>query len=124
MKFKMAHFNFNVKDLDVSLKFYKEMLGMKVARKHNAPDGSFKIVFLEDSYGSEFLLELTWLRDHQGKYDLGEEEYHLAFYVEDYEKIKKEHKEKGLVTYDTEGRGYHFILDPDGYWLEFFPFRK
>ncbi|MCK5129217.1 MAG: VOC family protein [Clostridiales bacterium] len=123
MKFRMAHLNLNVKDLDVSLKFYKEEIGMNEIRRHEAKDGSFIIVFLEDAYGTTFNLELTWLRDHPQKYDLGEEEYHLAFYIDEYEKVKQMHKDAGLITYDTEGRGYHFILDPDGYWLEFFPER-
>ena len=122
MKFKMAHFNLNVKDLDASLKFYKEHLNMKETVRHKAGDGSFIIVFLEDEFGTDFNLELTWLRDHPQAYDLGEEEYHLAFHVEEYDKLKKEHQEKGLICYDTEGKHYHFILDPDGYWLEFMPF--
>lgn len=121
MRFRMAHLNLNVRDLEKSLNFYKEHLKMKEVRRYEPESGAFIIVFLEDTYGTKFNLELTWLRDHPEKYDLGEEEYHLAFYVDEYTKLKKEHKEAGLITYDTEGRGYHFILDPDGYWLEFFP---
>ena len=121
MKFKMAHFNLNVKDLDASLKFYKEHLHMKEVRRSEPKDGSFIIVFLEDEFGTDFNLELTWLKNHPQAYDLGEEEYHLAFYVEEYDKLKKEHEEQGLITYDTTGKHYHFILDPDGYWLEFMP---
>jgi lactoylglutathione lyase len=124
MKFKLAHINFNVHDLDVSLKFYKEMFGMKEIRRREAEDGSFIIVFLEDEYNSDFKLELTWLRDHTEKYDLGEQEYHLAFHVEDYEKVKKEHQEKGLICYNTDGKPYHFVEDPDGYWLEFIPAKR
>lgn len=119
----MAHFNLNVKDLDASLNFYKDHLHMKEVRRSEPENGSFIIVFLEDEYGTDFNLELTWLRDHPQAYDLGEEEYHLAFHVEDYEALKKEHQEKGLICYDTEGKRYHFILDPDGYWLEFMPMR-
>ena len=123
MKFKMAHFNLNVKDLDASLKFYKEHLHMKEVRRSEPADGAFKIVFLEDEYGTDFHLELTWLSGHTQAYDLGEEEYHLAFHVEDYDALLKEHTEKGLIAYDTTGKHYHFILDPDGYWLEFMPAR-
>ncbi len=124
MKFKLAHFNLNVKDLDASLKFYKEHLNMKEVRRHEPEDGSFIIVFLEDEFGTDFNLELTWLRDHPEAYDLGEEEFHIAFHVEEYDKLKAEHEEKGLLAYDTTGKHYHFILDPDGYWLEFMPARK
>ena len=119
MKFKMAHFNFNVKDLDASLAFYKEHLHMKEVRRSIAPDGSFIIVFLEDEYGTDFNLELTWLKNHTQAYDLGDEEFHLAFHVEDYDALRAEHKAKGLMAFDTEGKPYHFIVDPDGYWLEF-----
>lgn len=59
--------------------------------------------------------------DHPDKYDLREEKFHLGFYVSNYDEVKQEHKDKGLICYDTEGKHYHFILDPDGYWLEFFP---
>ena len=124
MKFRLAHLNLNVKDMDASLKFYKEQLGMREVKRYKPEDDSFIIVFLEDEYKTKFNLELTWMRNHPQKYDLGEEEYHLAFYVDEYEKLKKQHKEAGLISYDTEGKGYHFILDPDGYWLEFFPERK
>ena len=47
MKFKMVHENYNVKDLDASLAFYKEALGLTEVRYINATDGSFIIVFLE-----------------------------------------------------------------------------
>lgn len=123
MRFKMAHYNLNVKDMDVSLTFYKETLNMKESSRSVPEDGSFIIVYLVDEFNTDFKLELTWLRDHPQAYDLGEEEYHLAFYVEEYDKLKAEHEEKGLICYNTEGKPFHFILDPDGYWIEFFPMR-
>ena len=48
------HFNFNVLDLERSLAFYKEALNLSPAREKEAPDGSFKLVFLEDEAGSPF----------------------------------------------------------------------
>lgn len=72
------HFNFNVADLDKSLAFYKEALGLEpVGERKAAADGSFIIVYLGDGK-TDFRLELTWLRDHPQKYDLGECEFHLA----------------------------------------------
>ena len=59
---KFNHFNFNVLDLDKSLKFYDETLGLKPVREKEAKDGSFKLVYLDDGL-SDFTLELTWLRD-------------------------------------------------------------
>lgn len=64
------HFNFNVLDLERSLKFYEEALGLKPVREKNAADGSFKIVYLGDGQ-TGFTLELTWLRDRKEPYNLG-----------------------------------------------------
>ena len=75
---KFNHFNFNVLDLDKSLAFYKEALGLEPVREKEASDGSFKLVYLGDGL-TEFQLELTWLKDRDKPYDLGECEFHLAF---------------------------------------------
>mgnify|MGYP000841407059 CR=1 FL=1 len=64
MKFTFAHNNFNVIDLDKSLKFYEEALGLKEVRRKEAADGSFILVYLGDATTS-YQLELTWLRDCQ-----------------------------------------------------------
>ena len=57
---KFNHFNFNVLDLNKSLAFYKEALGLVPVREKDASDGSFKLVYLGDGV-SDFTLELTWL---------------------------------------------------------------
>ena len=62
MKFTFAHNNFNVVNLEKSLKFYEEALGLTEVRRKEAADGSFIIVFLGDGE-SKHRLELTWLRD-------------------------------------------------------------
>ena len=81
MKFKFAHNNFNVTDLDRSLRFYEEALGLREVRRKEAEDGSFIIVYLGDGETGH-LLELTWLRDwEKDHYDLGDNEFHLAFTV-------------------------------------------
>ena len=67
--FQFNHFNFNVLDLEKSLKFYKEALGLDVVREKNSSDGSFKIVYLCD-HSSDFLFELTWMRDQKEPYNL------------------------------------------------------
>ena len=59
---KFNHFNFNVLDLNKSLAFYKEALGLEPVREKDASDGSFKLVYLGDGV-SDFTLELTWLKD-------------------------------------------------------------
>lgn len=123
MKFHFIHENFNVLDLEKSIKFYKEALGLEVVREKNAQDGSYKIVYLGDGM-TDFQLELTWLADRKEKYNLGDEEFHLAFRVDDYEAAYKKHQEMGCVAYVNEKMGIYFITDPDGYWLEVVPTRK
>ena len=70
MKFTFAHNNLNVYDLEKSLSFYKEALGLTVSRTKDADDGSFKLVYLGDGV-TPHLLELTWLRDWDRPYNLG-----------------------------------------------------
>lgn len=121
MTFTFAHNNINVYDLDKSLAFYEEMLGLKPVRVKEAEDKSFKLVFLGDSQGSEHKLELTWLRDRQNPYELGDNEIHLAFTTDDFDRAYAFHKEKGVVCYENTAMGVYFISDPDGYWLEIVP---
>ena len=122
MNFKMIHENFNVTDLDRSLAFYEEALGLTEVRRGQAADGSFIIVFLSNEAG-DFELELTWLRDHPQKYDLGEGEFHLAFRTDDFDAAHKKHQEMGCICFENEAMGLYFIEDPDGYWLEILPTR-
>ena len=110
MKFKFAHNNFNVTDLDRSLRFYEEALGLKEVRRKEAEDGSFIIVYLRD-----------WEKDH---YDLGDNEFHLAFTVDDFEAAHAKHQEMGCICFENEKMGIYFITDPDEYWLEIVPVRK
>ncbi|HIY09503.1 MAG TPA: VOC family protein [Firmicutes bacterium] len=121
MTFKFAHNNINVYDLEKSLAFYEEMLGLKPVKVKEAEDKSFKLVFLGDKEGSEHKLEITWLRDRQNPYELGDNEIHLAFTTDDFEKAYAFHKEKGVVCYENTAMGVYFISDPDGYWLEIVP---
>ncbi len=118
--FSFNHFNFNVSDLERSISFYREALGLDVVRRKEAEDGSFVIVFLGDGR-SDFRLELTALRDHPQKYDLGECEFHLAFCAADYEAAHKKHAEMGCICFENHAMGIYFILDPDGYWIEIVP---
>ncbi len=117
------HFNFNVRDLDRSLAFYQEALGLSEVRRISPDDGSFIIVYLSDGK-SAHQLELTWLRDRKEAYDLGECEFHLAFHVDDFDGTHKHHEEMGCICYENPGMGIYFIKDPDGYWLEIVPADK
>lgn len=120
MKFTFAHNNLNVYDLQKSLSFYKEALGLKVMRTTDATDGSFKLAYLGDET-TPHLLELTWLRDMDRPYELGDNEIHLAFQVDDFDAALAKHKEMGCVCFENPAMGIYFIEDPDGYWLEIVP---
>ena len=122
MNCKMIHENYNVTDLAASIAFYGKALGLHEVRRKTAADGSFIIAFLSNDT-SDFELELTWLRDHPQRYDLGECEFHLAFRAEDFDAAHALHKEMGCICYENEAMGIYFITDPDGYWLEIIPVR-
>lgn len=122
MKFTFNHFNFNVLDLQKSVKFYEDALGLKEVRRKEAPDGSFILIFVGDGV-TDFTLELTWMRDRTEPYDLGEQEYHLAMKVDNYEEAFNKHQEMGCIEYINKSMGIYFITDPDGYWIEIIPTR-
>ena len=118
--FKFNHFNYNILDLEKSMKFYEDALGLKEVRRKEAEDGSWKLVYLGDGK-SDFTLELTWLRDRKDPYNLGENEFHLAFVTEDYDAAYAKHKEMGCICFENPDFGIYFINDPDNYWIEIIP---
>ena len=121
IKSKFDHYNYNVLDLERSIAFYDKALGLKPDHQLKADDGSYIITYLKDS-GSSFLLELTWLRDWEKPYELGDNEQHLCIRVDgDYEQIRQFHKENDWVCYENHAMGLYFIEDPDGYWIEILP---
>ena len=120
--FTMIHENYNVSNLDVSISFYEKALGLHEVRRKNAADGSFVIVYMADDTET-FELELTWLRDHPQKYDLGECEFHLAFRTDDFAAAHEKHSQMGCICFENKTMGIYFIEDPDGYWLEIVPTR-
>jgi len=122
MNFKFAHNNYNVYDLNKSLDFYQEALGLREYKRKAPESGEFIIVYLGDG-SSTHLLELTWLRDWERPYNLGDNEIHLAFITDDYEASHQKHKEMGCICYENPAMGIYFINDPDGFWLEIIPTR-
>ena len=115
---RFDHFNFNVLDLQKSLAFYKEALGLEETRRIERPD--FTIVYLGDGK-TPHLLELTWIKDRTEPYDLGEDEFHLAFRTDDFEAAHAKHKAMGCICFENPAMGIYFITDPDNYWLEILP---
>ena len=120
MKFTFAHNNLNVYNLQKSLTFYKEALGLSVVRTKEASDGSFTLVYLGDGT-TPHQLELTWLRDMERPYELGDNEIHLAFTVDDFDAALSRHREMGCICFENPEMGIYFSEDPDGYWLEIIP---
>ena len=120
MEFKMDHQNFNVADLDKSIAFYQEALGLHEVRRNEAADGSYKIVYMGNEV-SNFQLELTWLRDWDKPYNLGDNEFHLALSVDDFGAAHHRHQQMGCICFENPAMGIYFISDPDGYWVEIIP---
>ncbi|WP_407707609.1 VOC family protein [Baileyella intestinalis] len=116
--FTFNHFNFNVKDLEKSLKFYKEALSLEPVKINDQPD--FTLVYLGDGK-TGFRLELTYLKDREEAYNLGELEYHLAITASDMKAAHDLHEKMGCICFENPAMGIYFIEDPDGYWIEIVP---
>ena len=122
IKARFDHFNINVTDLERSLAFYDRALGLKEISRKQADDGSFILAYLGDGE-TGFRLELTWLRDWDHAYNLGDNEFHLAFQVDDFAAAHHKHEQMGCICFENPAMGIYFISDPDGYWLEVIPSR-
>lgn len=114
-----------VGNLDRSIKFYTDILGMQVLRKEDFPDGKFTLAFV--GYGGErdyTVLELTHNWDTES-YDLGTAFGHIAIEVDDAYQACDKVKQAGGKVIREAGPMMHgttviaFIQDPDGYKIEF-----
>ncbi|WP_274584436.1 lactoylglutathione lyase [Neisseria leonii] len=122
---RLLHTMLRVGNLDRSLAFYQNILGMKLLRKHDYPEGRFTLAFI--GYGdesAETVIELTHNWDTES-YDLGNAFGHLAIEVDDaYAACEKVRQQGGKVVREA-GPMKHgstviaFIEDPDGYKIEF-----
>lgn len=115
MKARIVHENIHVLDLDKSLEFYEEALGMTEARRIKGDD--WQIVFI-DNDESDFQIELTWNEGRTEPYNNGGRDTHMAFRVDDYDAFYKLHEEMGCICFVNEKMGLYFIEDPDGCWIE------
>ena len=122
---RVLHTMLRVGDLDRSVKFYTDVLGMKLLRTSDYPDGEFTLAFV--GYGNEYentVLELTY---NYGKtsYEMGEAYGHLAIEVEDIYAECETVKAKGGKVVREAGPMKSgtlviaFLEDPDGYKIEF-----
>jgi lactoylglutathione lyase len=124
-KARLLHTMIRVKDLDASLKFYTELLGMKLLRKRDYPTGKFTLAFV--GYGDETdstVIELTHNWDQKEPYQLGTAFGHLAVGVPDVYKACEKLGAAGVKIPRPAGPMAHggsviaFIEDPDGYRIE------
>ncbi|WP_199241779.1 VOC family protein [Desulfosporosinus sp. Sb-LF] len=122
MKFRFDHNNINVFNLEKSLKFYKDALGLIEVKRHEQANGDFILVYLGDGV-TQHSLELTWLKERTETYNLGENEFHVAFTVDDFEAAYEHHRQMGCICYENKEMGIYFINDPDNYWVEILPTR-
>jgi lactoylglutathione lyase len=122
----LRYFGIRVSDLERSLRFYTELLGLKQVRGGTMYHGG-KWVLLEDPRSHQ-RLELNWYpRDSPfaTPYDSGEGLDHIGFKVEDakstYKKLVAKGATPALAPSDKNGvRGIYYLKDPDGNWIEFF----
>jgi len=120
--YRFAHNNINVVDIDRAVAFYEQALGLEVVNRRDSE--GFTLVFMGDGY-SQHKLELTWLKDFdKPRYDLGDNESHLCFTVDDYDASFARHREMDCICYVNEAMGLYFIEDPDGYWIEIVPAKR
>ena len=121
---RLLHTMLRVGNLDKSIGFYTEVLGMDLLRKKDYPDGRFTLVFL--GYGPESdntVLELTHNWDTE-EYDMGTAYGHIAIQVDDVYKACEVIRDKGGVITREPGPMKHgatilaFCRDPDGYSIE------
>ena len=124
-KSRLLHTMIRVRDLDASLNFYSNLLGMKVLRKRDYPTGKFTLAFV--GYGDETsnsVIELTHNWGQTEPYNLGSAFGHLAIAVPDVYRACEQLAAAGVKIPRPAGPMAHggsviaFIEDPDGYRIE------
>lgn len=121
MSVKMLHTCIRVKNLEESLKFYKEGLGLTETRRKDFPEHKFTLVYLSNE-ANGYEIELTYNYGAE-KYELGNGFSHVAIGVEKLEELRDKHIELGYEVTSLKGLpgekpGYYFVTDPDGYKVE------
>ncbi len=117
---KLLHTRYRLNDLERSVRFYKEVLGLREVRRHKSPRGS-ELVFLK-APGSEETIELCHF-PASGPVQVQPDLTHLAFEVASLEEFGRHLASKGLSYSDgphvrPDGSGFAFIDAPEGYEIE------
>ena len=111
-----------VMDLEKSLEFYKNALGLVETRRKDFPEHKFTLVYLSDTPDG-YEIELTYNYDPEKPYDLGNGFSHVAIGADDIVSLREKHMEMGYEVTDLKGLPgepprYYFVTDPDGYKVE------
>ncbi len=124
-KFRMLHTMVRVRDLETSIDFYTNLLGMRLLRREDFPEGRFTLAFV--GYGpeaDEAVIELTHNWDQDQPYQLGSGYGHIALGVRDIHGVCAELERRGAHIPRKPGPMKHgttviaFVDDPDGYKIE------
>ncbi|PHV71003.1 lactoylglutathione lyase [Sporanaerobium hydrogeniformans] len=122
MNYRMLHTCLRVMDLEKSIQFYREVLGLKETRRKDFKEHAFTLVYLSDDKAS-YELELTYNYHPEKPYEIGNGFSHIAVSVDDLEASHAELKALGYEVTDLKGLPgetprYYFVTDPDGYKVE------
>ena len=115
----MSHVCIRVLDLDRSLTFYRDALGLVPQRGMTMEDRGWHLVFLGDNE-TPFQLELCKEIARTQPYHLGDDTPHVAVTAKEFEALKARHRAEGRIVDELAG-GIYFIQDPDGHLLEILP---
>lgn len=124
IQFSLDHVMLRVLDLDKSLAFYRDILGMKVLRHTEYESGRFTNVFLSFNENAESSLELTYNWDQKEPYEKGQAFGHLALMVNDIHKAVEKLAQSGVRIKTPPKQMNHgqriiaFVFDPDDYLIE------
>jgi lactoylglutathione lyase len=120
---KFFYTGIEVKDMNESIRFYTEVMGMRLLDRHMIPETGGEVAALQ-SEGSNQFLELNSYPDHAGAYAVGDSLDHLAFEVDSVDsEIKRLNSLGYKTTRPIETRAKFvvgFVEDPNGIWLELF----
>lgn len=122
MGLKMLHTCIRIMDLEKSMRFYKDVLGLVETRRMDYPDYKFSLVYLSNEEGG-YEIELTYNYDQEKPYEMGNGFSHIAIGVDDVEAERERYLELGYEVTPLKGLPgqkphYFFVTDPDGYKVE------
>lgn len=120
---KIDHASITVKDMEESIRFYRDVLGLKLVSRREIPENKAEIAFVAGSDGDNIGIELTYWKEKSDWTD-GDQLDHIALVVEDVREtireLKEKHVEIAREPYSLGGSKstIAFIKDPNGIWLE------